>query len=98
MKRIPPSAIGLDLNYSRRDALRFPALPCSRELMKTVRIKDIMVRELVTISPELDLWQAVKMMVDKKIGCLPVVDHDRLVGLITETDIMLQYLKNCGGE
>jgi CBS domain-containing protein len=70
----------------------------SRELMKTVRIKDIMVRELVTISPEMDLLQAVKIMVDKKIGCLPVVDHDRLVGLITETDIMLQYLKNCGGE
>src|SRR5208337_3656111 len=69
-----------------------------RELMKTVRIKDIMVRELVTISPEMDLLQAVKIMVDKKIGCLPVVDHDRLVGLITETDIMLQYLKNCGGE
>ena len=72
--------------------------PTSRELMKTVRIKDIMVREMVTISPELDLRQAVKMMVDKKIGCLPVMDHDRLVGLITETDIMLQYLKNCGGE
>ncbi|MFZ0050701.1 MAG: CBS domain-containing protein [Desulfobaccales bacterium] len=70
----------------------------SRELMKTVRIKDIMVRELVTISPEMDLLQAVKIMVDKKIGCLPVVDQDRLVGLITETDIMLQYLKNCGGE
>ena len=70
----------------------------SRELMKTVRIKDIMVRELVTISPEMDLLQAVKIMVDKKIGCLPVVDHDRLVGLITETDIMLQYLKHCGGE
>jgi CBS domain-containing protein len=70
----------------------------SRELMKTLRIKDIMVREPVTISPEMDLWQAVKIMVDKKIGCLPVVDQDRLVGLITETDIMLQYLKNCGGE
>jgi CBS domain-containing protein len=63
-----------------------------------VRIKDIMVRELVTISPELNLCKAVKMMVDKKIGCLPVVDQDRLVGLITETDIMLQYLKGCGSE
>ncbi len=69
-----------------------------REVMKNLHIKDIMVREMVTISPELDLQQAVKMMVDNKIGCLPVVDHDRLVGLITETDIMLQCLKDCGGE
>ena len=70
----------------------------AREVMKTVRIKDIMVRDLVTVSPELDLCKAVKMMVDKKIGCLPVVDQDRLVGLITETDIMLEYLKSCVGE
>ena len=36
-------------------------------------------------------------MVEKKIGCLPVVENDRLVGLITETDILLQYLKDCAG-
>ncbi len=67
----------------------------SREVMKTVHLKDIMVREVVTISPETNLSEAVRIMVDKKIGCLPVVDQDRLVGLITETDIMLQYLKDC---
>ncbi|MGO9619813.1 MAG: CBS domain-containing protein [Desulfobaccales bacterium] len=90
---------------SERDLFRSSlaqALGCGgqtpRELMKAVRIKDIMVRELVTISPELNLCKAVRMMVDKKIGCLPVVDQDRLVGLITETDIMLQYLKGCGSE
>jgi CBS domain-containing protein len=70
----------------------------SRELMKAVHLKDIMVQEVVTISPELELYEAVRIMVEKKIGCLPVVDNDRLVGLITETDIMLQYLKDCAGE
>jgi acetoin utilization protein AcuB len=69
----------------------------SRELMKSLRIKDVMVPQVVTISPETDLCQAVRLMVDRKIGCLPVVDTDRLVGLITETDILLQYLKECGG-
>jgi len=70
----------------------------SRDLMKTLRIKDIMVPGVVTTSPEADLCQAVKDMMDKKIGCLPVVEDDRLVGLITETDIMLQFLKNCGAD
>ena len=70
----------------------------SRDLMKTLRIKDIMVPGVVTTSPEADLCQAVKDMMDKKIGCLPVVEDDRLVGLITETDIMLQYLKDCGAD
>ena len=69
----------------------------SRNLMKALRIKDIMVREVTTISPEAKLFDAVKLMIEKKIGCLPVVEDDRLVGLITETDILQQYLQVCGG-
>jgi acetoin utilization protein AcuB len=71
--------------------------PDSRNQMKALRIKDIMVKEVTTISPEAKLYDAVKLMIDKKIGCLPVVEDDRLVGLITETDIMRQYLQVCGG-
>jgi len=69
----------------------------SRNLMKALRIKDIMVKEVTTISPEAKLFDAVKLMIDEKIGCLPVVEDDRLVGLITETDILRQYLQVCGG-
>ncbi len=72
--------------------------PATRDLMKTLHIKDIMVKEVTIISPEAKLCDAVKLMMEKKIGCLPVVENDRLVGLITETDIMLQYLKDCGAE
>lgn len=68
----------------------------SRDLMKTLRIKDIMVSEVVTVSPETDLCEAVQIMVEQKIGCLPVVEEERLVGLITETDILVQFLKICG--
>lgn len=70
----------------------------SRDLMKTLRIKDIMVKEVITISPDAKLCDAVRLMMTKKIGCLPVLESDHLVGLITETDIMLQYLKDCGAE
>jgi CBS-domain-containing membrane protein len=68
----------------------------TRDLMKTLSIKDIMVSEVVTISPETTVCEAVHLMIDKKIGCLPVVDNERLVGLLTETDILIQYLKSCG--
>ena len=69
----------------------------TRDLMKTMRIKDIMVARVITVSPETALKDAVQLMVDKKIGSLPVVDEDRLVGLVTETDILLQYCKELGG-
>jgi len=67
----------------------------SRDLMKTLHIKDVMVPAVVTVSPETPICEAVKLMVDRKIGCLPVVENDRLVGLITETDILVQFLKIC---
>ena len=67
----------------------------SRDLMKSLRIKDIMVSEVTWVSPESNLRDAVQIMVDKKIGCLPVVENERLVGLITETDILVQYLREC---
>jgi CBS domain-containing protein len=70
----------------------------SRDLMKKLRIKDIMVKEVTTISPEAGVCDAVKIMMNQKIGCLPVVEDNHLVGLITETDIMLQYLKLCGAD
>jgi len=69
----------------------------TRDLMKTLRIKDIMVARVITVNPETALKDAVQLMVDKKIGCLPVVEEDRLVGLVTETDILLQYCKELGG-
>ncbi len=70
----------------------------SRDMMKKLRIKDIMVKEVTTISPDTKICDAVRLMMSKKIGCLPVVEGGHLVGLITETDIMLQYLKDCGAE
>jgi CBS domain-containing protein len=70
----------------------------TRDLMKKLRIKDVMMPKVVTVSPETALCEATKIMVEQKIGCLPVVEGDRLVGLITETDILCQYLKECDGE
>jgi CBS domain-containing protein len=67
----------------------------TRDLMKTLHIRDIMVPAVVTVSPETRLCEAVRLMVDQKIGCLPVVENTALVGLITETDILVEFLKMC---
>lgn len=69
----------------------------SREVMKTLRIKDVMVKKVITVPPDMELKDAVALMVERKIGCLPVVEEGRLVGLITETDILVQYCRDLGG-
>ena len=44
--------------------------------------------KLITITPDLIIEEAVQLMRDHKIGCLPIMDGDKLAGLITETDIL----------
>jgi CBS domain-containing protein len=68
-----------------------------REFMKTVTVKEVMVDEVITISPEASIQEAAKVMLEKKIGCLPVTEEGNLVGLITETDILRHYVESKEG-
>ncbi len=44
--------------------------------------------KLITITPDIIIEEAVQLLRDHKIGCLPVMDGKRLIGIITETDIL----------
>jgi CBS domain-containing protein len=66
----------------------------TRDVMKAIRIQDIMIKDLITISPDADIKEAVQLMLKHKIGCVPVVAHGELLGLVTETDIMMLCLKD----
>jgi CBS domain-containing protein len=54
----------------------------------TVWVKDIMSSPLTTIDENTPLEEAAKLMVDKKITRIPVMKGDKLVGLISSTDIL----------
>jgi len=49
-------------------------------------ILEIAVKDIVTVEPEADVGQAARLMEERKIGALPVVQNERLVGIITERD------------
>jgi CBS domain-containing protein len=66
----------------------------ARDVMKAIRIQDIMVKNLVTVSPEAEIKEAVQLMIRYKIGCIPVVAGDELIGLVTETDILQLFLQD----
>ncbi len=70
----------------------------TREFMKAIRIQDIMVTKVITIGPEADVREAVRLMLTHKIGCVPVVAKGELLGLITETDILRLYLEHLSTE
>jgi CBS domain-containing protein len=64
-----------------------------KTLLKATKIKEVMSSPVITASPEATVKEASMLMADKKIGCLPVLAEGRLVGLVTQTDI-LRYVVN----
>ncbi len=48
--------------------------------------------ELITITPDTIIEEAVQLMHDHKIGCLPVVEQGKLYGIITETDVLAHFV------
>jgi CBS-domain-containing membrane protein len=64
-------------------------------LLKSVLIRDVMKKRVVTVTPETSIKDAAHLMADKKIGCVPVVTDGAIVGLVTTTDI-LRYVERLG--
>jgi CBS domain-containing protein len=55
-----------------------------------VLIKELMKRAVATVGPDSSLAVAARKMRDQDVGCLPVVDGERLLGIITDRDIVLR--------
>ena len=56
--------------------------------LQSVRVKEIMTYPVVTIAPDTSVAAAAEMMINKGIGCLPVVDNHQLIGIVTKTDLL----------
>lgn len=64
---------------------------------RSIPVAEIMIRRVHTIRPEAPIHAAVRLMVDRKIGSLPVVsDEQELIGIVTETDFMAVLLRLLG--
>jgi len=53
-------------------------------------VEDLMTRDVTTIHPDQSIADAARMMRRLDVGILPVAEHDRLVGMITDRDIALR--------
>lgn len=51
-------------------------------------VSEIMTKEVLTVAPGDSLIEAARLMRQRKIGCLPVIYNDHLVGILTETDVL----------
>src|SRR5262245_12392577 len=62
-----------------------------RQWLAEIPVHNVMSDDVYTIEPDASVQRAVDVMLARRIGCLPVVEHGKLVGLLRETDC-LRYL------
>lgn len=67
-----------------------------------VLVREIMIKDPVTVTPDTETTEAISIMRREKVGCLPVVKNGKLVGIVTEHDFMnlsanlLKEISNAG--
>jgi len=65
-------------------------------LLTKITVRDVMTRQVLTVTEDTAIEQAARIMVDNKIGGLPVMRGDAVVGIITETDLFKILLEMTG--
>ncbi len=74
---------------THRDLLRAAAQRGTDPAQQPLWASDVMVRDVTAVKPDTSAREAVKLMLDNKYGCLPVVGADgELLGILTEADIV----------
>lgn len=58
----------------------------TEESLKKMKVRDIMIRGVITVTPDTRTLEAFQLLYQKKIDCLPVVRDNHLVGIVTEHD------------
>ena len=66
-------------------------------LLSKLAIKDVMTRRVFTVRDDCPLEEAARIMIDHKIGSLPIVHDKKIVGIITETDVFKVMAEALGG-
>lgn len=67
-------------------------------LLANLHVQEVMSSPPITVSEDAPLEEVARLMVERKIGCLPVMRDGDLVGMITETDIFETFVEVLGGE
>ncbi len=62
-----------------------------RVFLEGLKIAEVMTQPPVFTQPDASIQQAAKLMAQRKIGCLPVVENDELIAIVTETDVLHHF-------
>ena len=68
------------------------------DALEKVAVREIMTGQVVTVAPEASIANVARLLLERRIGGLPVVQGSRLVGIITKTDILAAFVDVVEGD
>lgn len=66
-------------------------------VLSRTKIGQVIQGSVITVGPDLPIEEAARVMIDHRIGCLPVVEDHKLIGIISDTDIFRAFVEGLGG-
>ncbi len=63
-------------------------------LLTRLTVGKVMTESVITVGPDRQARDAAQLMLDHRIGALPVVDAGHLVGIVTETDLLRAFVRS----
>ena len=66
-------------------------------ILSRTSVGQVIQGSVITVGPDLPIEEAARVMIDHRIGCLPVVEDEKLVGIISDTDIFRVLVEGLGG-
>lgn len=95
LKRLPvmdqDKLVGIITEKDVAKTLPSPATTLSKYeinyLTEKIRVKDVMTKAVISVSPDTTVEEATMIMHEEDVGCLPVLENGKLVGIITERNI-----------
>lgn len=92
--------VGIVSDRDLKRAMASPATTLERHelnyLLEKVTMDEIMTRAVLTVGPRIPVEEAGRLMIKEKISALPVTDEGRVVGIVTETDVLDLFLRAMG--
>jgi acetoin utilization protein AcuB len=67
-----------------------------KRALHTRTVGEVMVTSIITASPVTPVEEAAKLLYENRIGCLPIMDGEELVGILTETDLLRAFVELFG--
>jgi CBS domain-containing protein len=61
--------------------------------MPELTARDVMTTRIVSVAPDMSVKDAARLMVERGVGALPVVEGDELIGLVTEGDLIMKDVR-----